>query len=252
MTRPHRIRRRERRRRRHISRWNLIIDCHSHILPAIDDGARDLATSLEMLRLSGEQGVQRMIATPHFYASRDRLDAFLERRRAAFDAIRDARSGDMPEIRLGAEVAFFRGIREAEQIDALQIEGTNALLLEMPFRPWSQSDVDEVACLIEKRGFRIILAHLERYLPMRENGAYLRQLTEMPVVVQINAEGLLDWRQRGRLIRMFGRGEAHLLGSDCHGLRRRPPNLTEGRQVLRKKLGQDILDRIDRCGEQLC
>ena len=229
----------------------MIIDCHAHILPAIDDGARDVNTSLEMLRRSGEQGVRWIIATPHFYAWKDRLDAFLERRQAAYDAIRPALDGSMPGIRLGAEVAYFPGISEAGQIDALQIGGTNAVLLEMPFRPWTQREVDEVALLMEKRGFQIILAHLERYIPMGENRPFIRQLMDMPVRVQINAEALVDWRQRGRLVRMFERREAHLLGSDCHSLHRRPPNLIEGRQVLLRKLGQGILDEIDRCGEQL-
>lgn len=53
-----------------------VIDFHSHILPGIDDGARNLETSLAMLRQVSSQGVDYMIATPHFYASHDRVDAF--------------------------------------------------------------------------------------------------------------------------------------------------------------------------------
>ena len=50
---------------------------------------------------------------------------------------------------------------------------------------------------------------------------------------------------------MFRDDEAHLLGSDCHSLHRRPPNLGQGREVIRKKLGQAALDQIDRAGEQI-
>ena len=90
---------------------------------------------------------------------------------------------------------------------------------------------------------------LERYLTFPGNRDFIERLSGMPLAVQINAESLTDWRQRGKLIRMFKNGKAHLLGSDCHSLNRRPPNLGEGREVLRKRLGEDFLERMDRFGE---
>lgn len=228
-----------------------IIDMHCHILPGVDDGARDVETSLAMLEASRAQGVQYMVATPHFYATRDRVDTFLDRRREAWETLKPRMGADYPGIVLGAEVAFFRGISRAERLEALKIEGTDCLLLEMPFRPWSEDDVDEVSEILEKRGYTIILAHIERYLAMRGNADYIGNLLELPVLAQINAESLLDWRQRGKLIKMVRNGQVHLLGSDCHGIHHRPPNLGEGREILRKKTGTEYLDRIDRRSEEL-
>ena len=228
-----------------------IIDMHCHILPGVDDGARDVETSLAMLKASRAQGVQYMVATPHFYATRDRVDTFLDRRREAWETLKPRMGADYPGIVLGAEVAFFRGISRAERLEALKIEGTDCLLLEMPFRPWSEDDVDEVSEILEKRGYTIILAHIERYLAMRGNADYIGNLLELPVLAQINAESLLDWRQRGKLIKMVRNGQVHLLGSDCHGIHHRPPNLGEGREILRKKTGTEYLDRIDRRSEEL-
>ena len=228
-----------------------IIDMHCHILPGVDDGARDVETSLAMLEASRAQGVQYMVATPHFYATRDRVDTFLDRRREAWETLKSRMGADYPGIVLGAEVAFFRGISRAERLEALKIEGTGCLLLEMPFRPWSEDDVDEVSEILEKRGYTIILAHIERYLAMRGNADYIGNLLELPVLAQINAESLLDWRQRGKLIKMVRNGQVHLLGSDCHGIHHRPPNLGEGREILRKKTGTEYLDRIDRRSEEL-
>ena len=237
--------------RANIGEKALIIDFHSHIIPGIDDGSRDVETSLEMLRRSAGQGVGTMVATSHFYAARDRVEDFLDRRQRAWESLAAQMTEDLPRVVLGAEVAFFRGIEGAAQIDALRIQGTNAMLLEMPFRPWTQEDVDAVDALINRRGFDIILAHIERYLPMRDNRRYVDQLLEMPLRVQINAESLADWRQRGKLIRMYKDGHAHLLGSDCHGLHRRPPNLNLGREALERKLGKAFLDEMDRAGEQI-
>ena len=228
-----------------------IIDMHCHILPGVDDGARDVETSLAMLEASRAQGVQYMVATPHFYATRDRVDTFLDRRREAWETLKPRMGADYPGIVLGAEVAFFRGISRAERLEALKIEGTDCILLEMPFRPWSEDDVDEVSEILEKHGYTIILAHIERYLAMRGNADYIGNLLELPVLAQINAESLLDWRQRGKLIKMVRNGQVHLLGSDCHGIHHRPPNLGEGREILRRKTGTEYLDRIDWRSEEL-
>jgi len=228
-----------------------IIDTHCHILPGVDDGAKNVETSLAMLKASRDQGVQYMIATPHFYATRDRVDAFLNRRSQAWETLKPQLSANLPRIYLGAEVAYFQGINRADRLETLRIEGTDCILLEMPFRPWSEDEVDEVSQIYETHGYTIILAHIERYLALKGNADYIEDLLEMPVLAQINAESLLDWRQRGKLIKMVTNGKVHLLGSDCHGIRHRSPNLGEGREVIRRKAGIEALDRIDRCSEKL-
>ncbi len=229
----------------------MVIDFHSHVLPGIDDGSPDVETSLEMLRLSADQGVEAMAATPHFYAWRNRVERFLECRQRSFEQLAPQLLPGLPRLYLGAEVAFFEGISESRQLEQLTLEGTNVLLLELPFRPWQDRDLDEVEALMQRRGFRVVLAHLERYQMFPENRALLLELMDLPLQVQINAESLLSWRGRGKLLKWFRSGQAHLLGSDCHGAEYRPPNVGQGRAILKKKLGQELLDRMDRAGARL-
>ena len=142
-----------------------------------------------------EHGVDLMIATPHFYADSNRVERFVENRQAAYDKVMAARA-DIPKILMGAEVAFFEGISRSEKLQALTIQGTNVILLEMPFVTWSDSVVREVRDLTEKRHFHIILAHIERFLSIPGNNSYVKQVLELPVTVQVNAETLLDFRQK--------------------------------------------------------
>lgn len=221
-----------------------VIDFHSHVLPGIDDGSRNLEMSAAMLQICKDQGVDIMAATPHFYADRDRIDEFLERRRGAWRKIQmNIPLEDRPKLLLGAEVAFFEGISRADQIGALTIGKTNILLLEMPFRSWEKSDLKELERLCGK--YRVLLAHVERFPHYPGNKKMVGEAISLPLHVQINAEGLLRWSQRGSLLRMFRDGEAHFLGSDTHGIDRRPPNLAAGRAVLAKKLGADFLAQMD-------
>ena len=71
------------------------------------------------------------------------------------------------------------------------------------------------------------------------------------MTVQINAESFLDWKHRRSLLKMFRNGTAHILGSDCHGAHHRVPNLLDGRMIIEKKAGAQVLQQIDRQGEQL-
>jgi protein-tyrosine phosphatase len=229
----------------------VIIDFHSHILPGIDDGSKDLGTSLEMLKISKEQGIDYMVATPHFHATRISISHFLEAREEAYKCVSEHRESDMPKLIPGAEVAYFEGISEAEGIEKLTVGNTGLLLLEMPFGQWNQPMVSEVERLIEERHIQIILAHLERYLFVSGNRKYMRRVMELPLYVQINAGSLKEWRKSKRLVKMFKKQQAHLLGSDCHGVHYRPQNLAEGRQILQKKAGREVLNNIDSLGAKL-
>lgn len=229
----------------------MVIDFHSHILPSIDDGSKDLDTSRVMLRKSSEQGIDLMVATPHFYTVKDKIDRFLEQRQEAYDRLMEELPEGSPEIIPGAEVAFFRGISRAENLDKLTVQGTDLLLIEMPFSSWSDSDISEVEWLTRNTKFRIMLAHLERYMAIPENRRGIERILELPVIVQVNAGGLLEWKKRGKILKLLRRSEMCVLGSDCHGLHHRPPNLSEGREVLEKKLGTDFLERIDIEGSEL-
>lgn len=225
-----------------------VIDFHSHVLPGIDDGSKNVETSMEILHRSKASGVDIMVATPHFYADCDRIERFIEKRTGAYQKIKTQLGKDTPQVLLGAEVAFFEGMDQAEKIDQLTINGSRLMLLEMPFRVWRQTDIDQVRNLIEQRNFSLIIAHLERFMKTAGNKKYIEELMSLPVTIQINAESLSDWRQAHALIKMFKKGQAHILGSDCHGIHHRPPNLMEGRQVLEKKAGEACIRKMDEYG----
>lgn len=228
-----------------------VIDFHSHILPGIDDGSKNTDMSLAMLREMTAQGVDVCVATPHFYGWRRSVESFLERRTAAWEHLSRRLEDGMPQILLGAEVAFFLELPELDDLDALCIQGTNILLLEMPFQQWTDAELDVVTRLCITRGYQVMLAHLERFLPLQKNRDILERILMLPVLVQLNAECLLPLFKRKPYLELLRRGEAHLLGSDCHNLESRPPELGAGRDIIERKLGESVLHRIDQLGSRL-
>lgn len=228
-----------------------VIDFHSHILPGVDDGSQSLEMTQEMLRQSGEAGVDLMVATPHFYGHRHTVEEFLERRSAARKTVGSILSPEMPGVRLGAEVAFYAGLEDLEGLEKLCIQGTNVLLLEMPFAPWTEYEWNVLTSLTLDRNLQIVLAHFERYYEFQKDPSLPQRLKELFLYLQINAGTLLHWNKRGRWLDWLARGDAHVLGSDTHNLSNRAPNLRQAREVVRRKLGQSVLDRIDQTGNKL-
>ena len=229
-------------------RKNGIIDIHSHILPNMDDGSQSAAMSLQMLKRLQEQGVKWVCATSHYYAHQERVEQFLQRRRqAVFDlgeALIEENVG-LPTIRLGAEVAYFPGISQCQELDRLCVGGTRTLLLEFSYTQWTPQQVEDVASLSLDYGYQVILAHPERFSHMRSYWRDMERMMALPIALQINADSLLHWRSRKVALELLNSTQYPLLASDCHNLTSRPPRLEKARLVVRKKLGVDILTRID-------
>lgn len=227
-----------------------IIDFHSHILPGIDDGSRDVIMTGQMLQSAAAQGISTICATPHFYADSMTIERFLRHRQKARDQIRVLSSSNQIRIVCGAEVAFFSDMSRAEQLESLCFENTNLIMVEMPFRPWSERDLREIELLL-RRGMRPVIAHLERFYQFQTDKGMIPGLLDMPVYIQINAGCLLRWNTRRQAMKLFKNGQAHLLGSDCHNTSTRPENLAEGRNMLEKKIGPQVLRSMDRLGKTL-
>lgn len=228
---------------------NPVTDLHTHILPKIDDGSQDLKTSVKLLTRLMEQGVHTVCATPHYYARHESVDSFLQRRQKAFssldDALRNENDSAFPEILLGAEVAYFPGISQCPELEQLCLGGTRTLLLELSYTQWTPQQVEEVASLSLDRGYQVILAHPERFSHMRSYWNDMERLMSLPLALQINADSLIHWSSRKLALSLLSHAQSPLVASDCHNLTSRPPRLEKARLVVRKKLGVDILTRID-------
>ena len=233
-----------------------VIDFHSHVLPGIDDGSRNSEESLGMLQLSASQGIEIMAATSHFYATEDRISSFLNRRKYSEERLRNrmnelTEEKSLPKLIMGSEVAFFSGISRAERLEELTYEGTNLLLLEMPFTKWGKSDIEEVRYILERRQMRVVLAHLERFLMIPGNKKNIYELMEFPVYVQINAGSFERWGERRQILKMIKKKGMIFLGSDCHGIHHRVPNLKNGREVLEKMMGSTFINEMDKNAAEL-
>lgn len=213
-----------------------MIDFHSHILPGMDDGSRSVEESADMLRELYRQGVELAALTPHFYAYENSPARFLERRDRAFARLAPVLGEDMPRVRLGAEVYYFREISHMEGLDSLCLEGSRLLLLEMPFNTWTEGEIREVEELCRSGRFTVMMAHIERYWKDQKRSVW-RRLREAGAVFQCNASFFKPSLHQGRAIRMLRQGYVQIIGTDCHNMEGRRPNMDVAVAALEKRLG---------------
>jgi protein-tyrosine phosphatase len=227
-----------------------MIDFHSHILPGIDDGSKDVATSLLMLNAMKKQGTDTVCATSHFYATQRSVDRFLFRRQEAWEKLEEVLPQDAPRILLGAEVLYFPGISRMEELPRLCLEGTNLFLLEMPFEPWTSHCTQEVRELARQGSVQILMAHIERYFYYQPQSVW-DEFLDLGILMQSNAEFFLPFKTRRKALKLLENGYIHLLGSDAHNMSSRAPRLELARTRIRRSLGEEPLDYIDHLGKQL-
>ena len=236
-----------------------MIDFHTHILPGIDDGSRDIGMSAQMLTEEVADGAGLVVATPHFYASRISSARFLRQRDQAKSEVDAWISSAYPDgpapvtVLTGAEVYYFPGIGSASSIHDLCISGTDTLLLEMPFAPWSKEVLKDVRDLLEHQHLTIVLAHVERYIGFQKDRGIWNEVFAMPVIPQINAGSFLKepglFRRNKTLHFCLDFITGHpqfILGSDCHNMNSRRPNLKAGAEELIRLAGESAWEQADR------
>ncbi len=221
-----------------------MIDFHSHVLPAIDDGSRDAEQSIQMLQMLRRQGAEAVVATPHFYADRISVAGFLERRNRALERLQAVMPADAPALILGAEVQYYEGISRLEDLDALRMQNSQLLLLEMPVEKWSEHTVRELLYLSGSSSFQIAIAHVERCVDWR-NRKLLDRLVENGILLQANASVFLRMWSGRRALSELKNNRIHLLGSDCHNLTSRAPRLGEAYEVIEHKYGPLFVRQMD-------
>jgi protein-tyrosine phosphatase len=203
-----------------------VIDLHCHLLPAIDDGPPGIPQALALARAHLAAGVTTVAATPHVMPAAPNtaagIAAGLRELRVAL-----AEAGLPLEPVSGGEIDLVHGLELPDaELRALSLGGAGWLLIEAPLRAAPQTGVGIRELLL--RGHRVLLAHPERSPVFQRDPKELGALVAEGVAVQVTAGALVD--RFGSTVTRFARrlvddGLCHVVASDAHDLRRRPPGM---------------------------
>ena len=206
-----------------------MIDIHCHILPDIDDGASDLEESLEMARMAYMSGVTDIAATPHFRGQMESVE-LREVIRKRLTLLQTALGQEEIPLRLheGAEILCLPETPELAARGLLPTLGqTNYVLTEFYFDE-SFTFMDDILSEIAACGYRIVVAHPERYGVIQHNPRLLERWARMGYVLQLNKGSVLGsfgHRAENAAHDILGLELAHLFASDAHSSHARTPHM---------------------------
>lgn len=215
----------------------MLIDNHCHILPHIDDGSENVEMSLEMIQMMKTQGVEKIIATPHFYAHREKsVISYLEKRQKSYGRLIEADHKNA-EIMLGAEVAVEHGISRLPDIEKLRIADTGYILLELPYAAFAHWYLEEINDISYGFGLTPVIAHIHRYLNFYGKAEY-EEVLGLDAVFQINNEAFGNYKEKKFVKKLIKDGYPYIFGSDAHNLTDRNPNW----DILKAKAKPEVIE----------
>jgi protein-tyrosine phosphatase len=225
-----------------------VIDLHSHLLPGLDDGARDLSETVAIARSMAEDGVRTVAATPHVRYDWPTTPEEMERALAAARAAVQAADVEL-ELLPGAEIALEELGRLADAVRARFGLGGNPrlLLLEFPYWAWPLS-LARTIWELRSAGVVPVIAHPERNPDVQQEPVRLRELVDAGGVVQLTAasvDGRLGKRAAGCARALLDLELAHMVASDAHAPSVREAGLSGtgaalGDEALGNWLTQDV------------
>ena len=223
------------------------IDMHCHVLPGIDDGAKDIEISKEMMMEAYKDGIREMIVTPHNKAHRhsagkETIEGLTQKLQNWLDEEKIA-----IKLHTGNEVLYRQDMGELLNQDQIcTMAGSKYVLIEFnPGDPYSyiRAGVQEVLMT----GYWPIVAHVERYEAIVSHEERIEELIEMGAFIQVNAKSVTKKPglfQKNKVVKWIERGNVHFVASDAHNLDDRPQHLDEAARLVEQKCGAEVAERI--------
>jgi protein-tyrosine phosphatase len=213
-----------------------VIDLHSHVLPGLDDGARDIEESVEMARAAAADGTTVLAATPHVREDYPTDAVVMERAVAELRARLEA-AGVQLQIVTGGELAIdrLRSLTPSERGRFGLAGNPHYVLLEFPYNGWPL-ELDQRVFDLRMEGVTPVLAHPERNSVVQSDPERLGLLVNAGALVQLTAasvDGRLTRASSKCAFRLLELGFAHLIASDAHAPDVRRIGLRSAAEALR-------------------
>lgn len=223
------------------------MDFHSHILPGLDDGSRDMEMTCEMIKRAYEQGVRTLMATPHSYPGgrQPQGDAVLK----LAEQVQQEMAGKYPDLRIlpGNEILYRESIvQELENGQVLSMNQGRYVLVEF-YPSESYKRIYYGLKELVENGYFPVVAHVERVDVLFRDPDKIKELVKAGCYMQSNCEAYMGgfWDRRSKkMMKLLENGWIHFLGSDAHDLQERAPVMADCVRKLEGKVAPERLEKL--------
>lgn len=222
-------------------------DIHCHILPGVDDGAKDKEMTCQMLRRMAKEGIGEVIVTPHYKAHRHHAS-----KETVVELVKAYQSWLDEE---GIAIRLYTGheLYYRHEIDNLLKQRKCCTLADSFYVLVEFDPGDDFAYIcsgvreLTMAGYVPIVAHVERYSAVAGNKAHMQELIETGAYMQVNAstiEGKQGILMKYKVLKWIKEGYIHFVASDAHNMTKRPTGLSKSALLIEKKCGEEIARQL--------
>lgn len=205
-----------------------MIDIHTHILPGVDDGAKDLEISLALLKEEIAQGVSTIYLTPHNNKNTKTGPELKEKFQSFLLETKDLNV----TLKLGSEIYYYHDmIKDLNEGRILTMDNTKKVLVEFSTR--TETDISEVVYELVRSGYTPIIAHIERY-PYLSKYDYA-EIKDNGALIQVNASSFKSFGSRRKMKYLLKNHLIDYVGSDCHNTGHRNVDFSHAVKYIKKK-----------------
>ena len=222
-------------------------DIHCHVLPGVDDGARNTDESINMLSLMYDEGIRNVILTPHYH--RGHMETGIERITDRFGklcaAAKQTEKINEMNLYLGCEIYYYPSVIEwLDEGKVATMAGSNYVLLEFGFTMDKRIILEGVSSVINS-GYIPVIAHIERYESLNKDLKSVDTLLEKGAYFQINSEALHErYKIRSFAKKLLKERMVHFLATDAHDMSHRAPYLSDAARYIVKHYGEDYCRKL--------
>lgn len=224
-----------------------MIDIHSHILPYMDDGSKDMEMSLRIAEIYVNNGIEKVIATPHYIDGGGKKSN--EELRIGLEALKKelARAGIPLEVYPGNEVYIKPDLLDdLEKGKISTLNDSRYILIELPMNE-IPIYVEDLIYELSIKGYVPIIAHPERYTKIIENPNILYRYISMGALAQLNLpslEGFYGSRVKKAAEVLLNHKMIHFVGTDTHSNRRRSTEVLDSLDILYDLVGDEYFHQL--------
>lgn len=225
----------------------MLVDLHCHIIPGIDDGAKDVDTALHMCRIAVEEGIGHIIATPHYIEGELHNDYdIIQQKLGSFRNVLINNNIDI-SIYPGSEIFIFPQLPQIVREGKIcTLNNSRYILIELPMM--SVPDyTTEVIYSLRIDGFIPIIAHPERNMAIAEKPNLLFDLIKRGALSQINSTsitGVFGKKTKQAAATLLRHNMVHFVSSDAHTSRGRSPRLLKSKEIIEQEIGQGAAELL--------
>ncbi|MCR5603759.1 MAG: capsular biosynthesis protein [Lachnospiraceae bacterium] len=223
------------------------LDMHNHIIPGVDDGSRNMETSLQMLDHAYKEGIRALILTPHYHGGyveteRSRIDE-------VFARLRELSVKEHPDLKLfiGSEIYYYPSVPEwIEEGRVHTLADSSYVLIE--FSPAVEKrELNDAVKNISSFGYRPVLAHVERYDCLVHDSDLIEDLIRRGAYIQVNSRSITGeggMRIKRFIKKLLKEEWIHFIGTDAHSMGSRRPDMAECAEYILKKCDEEYASAI--------